>query len=159
MEPLELHKVLVAKEDYYRLLRAMYAEDLALLQTFHQNAGLGLDSCVSETLAQTSPDSNFYKVEMPDGTLVGYFVAAKPVENQDVMEGFFIRKQFRQKIYQDAFMELINETFANDFFTSTGSNNYRAIKFLLKYNYQIANPSFDFNGKNIVILKATNTKV
>lgn len=156
MDPLTLHKVLIPSEDRYRLLRAMYAEDLPLLQTYHQNAGQGLDACVQATLDQTSPDSKFYKVEMPDGTLMGYFVVAMPLEGADVMEGFFIRPTFRKQIYQDAFINLINETFNNDFFTSTGATNYRAIKFLLKYNYQIFNPNFELNGKNLVILKATN---
>lgn len=156
MEPLTLHKVLVPKEDHYRLLRAMYAEDLKLIQTYHQNAGQGLDACVQATLDQTGGDSQFFKVEMPDGTLMGYFVVAAPVEDTEVMEGFFIRPTFRQPIYKDAFIALINETFANDFFTSTGANNYRAIKFLLKYNYQIFNPDFELNGKNLVILKASN---
>ena len=157
MDPLTLHKILVPPEDHWRLLRSMYAEDMALIQTFHQNAGQGLDACVDTTFAAITPGSKFFKVEMPDGTLVGYFVVAEPVEGTDVMEGFFIRVQFRKKIYQDAFMNLINETFANNFFTSTGANNYRAIKFLLKYNFQIFNPNFVLDGKNLVILEATNS--
>lgn len=157
MEPLTLHKVLVPPEDHWRLLRIMYAEDLALLQTFHQNAGQGLDACVKTTFEAITPGSKFFKVEMPDGTLVGYFVVAEPVEGSDVMEGFFIRVQFRAKIYQDAFMQLINETFANNFFTSTGANNYRAIKFLLKYNFEIFNPNFVLDGKNLVILEGINS--
>ncbi len=157
MEPLTLHKVLVPPEDHWRLLRMMYAEDMALLQTFHQNAGQGLDACVNTTLEAITPGSKFFKVEMPDGTLVGYFVVAEPVEGTDIMEGFFIRVQFRKQIYKDAFIALINETFSNNFFTSTGANNYRAIKFLLKYNFKIANPNFELNGKSLVILEATNS--
>jgi|ERR1700761_107300 len=158
MDTLELHKVLVPKEDHRRLLRAMYSEDAPLLSTFHQNAGQGLDACVDTTLSQISEGSKFYKVEMPDGTLLGYFVVALPVEGTDVMEGFFIRVQFRQQIYKDAFINLINSTFDNDFFTSTGANNYRAINFLLKYNFQLYNSNFEFNNKSLVILKASNTK-
>jgi hypothetical protein len=153
---LELHKVLVPREDHRLLLRAMYSEDLPLLQYFHQNAGQGLDSCVNETFNQITPNSKFFKIEMPDGTLVGYFVVAEPQEGTDVMEGFFLRKDFRTQEIKDAFIALINSTFSNNFFTSTGANNYRAIQFLLKYNFQIVNPSFDFNNKSFVILEATN---
>lgn len=156
MIPLTLHKILIPREDHRLLLRAMYAEDLPLLQTFHQNAGQGLDSCVNETFNQITEGSKFYKIEMPDGTLAGYFVVAEPLEGQEVMEGFFLRVNFRTQEIKDAFIELINETFLNNFFTSTGTNNYRAIKFLLKYNFQIVNPNFDFNGKSFVILEATN---
>lgn len=148
MDPLTLHKVLIPPEDHYRLLRAMYAEDLPLLQTYHQNAGQGLDACIQATLEQTSAASKFYKVEMPDGTLMGYFAVAT-----ETLEGFFIRVTFRQKIYQDAFINLISETFANSFFMSTSGNNYNAIKELIKYNYEIPTIPFDFNRKNLVLLR------
>lgn len=151
MEPLQLHKVLVAKEDYYRLLRAMYAEDQPLLLTFNKNVGLGLDACVSETLTQTSIDSRFYKVEMPDGTLVGYFT----LDGLSLVEIAFIRVPFRGTIYQDAFIELVNNILANSFFTSTGVNNYQSISDQLKPTIEIINPLFDFNGKSLLFLKAS----
>lgn len=154
--PLELHKILVDGSDWFRMLRAFYAEDMDLLTTFHQNAGEGLDACVATTLANISDGSSFYKVEMPDGTLVGYFVVATGLKDADVMEGFFIRPDWRTTEVKTAFVNLLNETFANDFYTSTGANNYRAIKFLLKYNFNIINPDYVENNKSFVILKATN---
>ena len=157
MAEINLHKVLVLKPEYRNLLRAMYSEDPLLISSYHQNAGQGLDACVSETLNQISADSKFYKIELEDGTLFGYFVIAAPIEDTKIMEGFFIRKNYRSKPYQDAFIDLINSTFANDFYTSTGANNYRAISFLLKYNFQIENPNFEINGKSFVILKASNS--
>lgn len=156
MAAIELHKVLVT--DYAALLRAMYAEDLPLLEKFHQNAGQGLDACVASTLSQISPDSKFYKIEMPDGTLVGYFVVAEPQEGIDYMEGFFLRMDYRTPEIKQGFIDLINSTFSNNFFTSTGANNYRAISFLLKNNFRISNPNFvALNGKSFVVLEASNS--
>jgi hypothetical protein len=153
-----LHKVLTS--DRNLIVKATYAEDIPLITKFHKSAGLGLEACVKDTLDSIQSNSLFYKVELENGPLVGWFAVAPDQTDEDgnpikVMEGFYIRINCRTPEIKSAFMDLINETFSNDFYTSTGSHNYKAISFLLKNNFQIVNPSFDYNGKNLVILKTS----
>ena len=147
----QLRKVL--SKDRETLVRSAYAEDLDLLNKYHQSAGQGLDVCVADTLDAIQPTTRFFKIENEFGAYVGFFGFALPIEDQWVLEGFHLRNQFRTPEYKKAFWDLISDTFNNEFYTSTGANNTRAINHLLNNDFTIIN-TIDYRGKNFVILKS-----
>lgn len=119
MAQLLLHKVLV--QEYKVFLRGMYAEDRDLLKTFDGNIAVGLDKCVDAALLKFDADTDFYKIELQDGTLVGYMgVVVEPVPG---ISTYYIRKKFRFDLYNDAFSDLMADTIIKYFTSSTGDNN------------------------------------
>lgn len=143
-----LHKTLIAPQDYNRFLKAMYAEDAALLITLDANAAKALDICVDATSQLIQPTGDLFKVEMPDGTLMGFIIT-----NQNIIQGYYIRTTFRSQLYTDAFADLITSIISNNFFNSTGADNYQNISEQLNNNSPTPKLTFDFNGKNIVLLR------
>lgn len=147
MDPLQLHKVLVPQEDWYRLLRAIYADDRDLLLRFNVNIAKGLDIVVALTMDQLA-GGQLYKTEMPDGTLTGYLIKT--------FDGIlvFLRPQFRAQLYKDAMTILVESIVSNSLYSSTGRNNY-ADGNALNNLHEIKNISFDFNVKNFVFSDAS----
>jgi len=100
MQQIQLHKVLVDKKDYNRYLRAMYSEDTKLLSRFSDNLASGLDLCVKDTLNKITYNFKMYKVEMPDGTLAGFFIDGVPLIK-------YLRVVFRLDVIETALTKLI----------------------------------------------------
>lgn len=144
-----LHKTLIAPQDYNRFLKAVYAEDAALLLTLDANAAKALDICVDATSQLIDQTGKLFRVEMPDGTWLGFIIT-----KSNIIQGYYIRTTFRTKTYTDALADLITSIISNNFFNSTGADNYQNITEQLNNNSPIPNLSFDFNGKNLVLLKA-----
>lgn len=144
----DLSKVRVG--DFAPIVRAIYAEETdAFLNQYHQQAGNGLDACVNTTVANIG-ESRFFKVENEFGALVGFFTTAYVNENY-VMPSFHVRATFRTPEYLAAFWGLVRDTFDNNFLTSVGVQNYKALNHLLKNSFEIVN-DFVYEGKDFVIL-------
>jgi hypothetical protein len=148
---MQLHKVLT--KDKATLIRAMYSEDLTFLKTLNNNAALALDIAVSNALASFATDTNFYKLEMPDGALMGWF-AITPVTG--VLNAWYIRKQCRTKDLLADFNTLVQQVFAYGHFNSTGVNNIDPDILTTQDAQQVATPKLDYSGKNVLILAASN---
>lgn len=121
MPDIILHKVLV--DEYTALMYAMYADDRDLLSTFGQNAGQALDLCVSSKIAAIPTGSKFYKIEMPDGTLIGYFTLS--IVSSFLTSGMlYLRRQFRTDIFNKLVNDLISSSINNKYVTSIGASNF-----------------------------------
>lgn len=148
---MQLHKVLT--KDKAVLIRAMYAEDATLLATLNNNAALALDVAVANAMALFTDGTNFYKIELEEGSLLGW-MAITP-EN-GILNAWYIRVQCRNKDLLAAFNTLVQQVFMYEHFTSTGVNNISSEVLTAQQVQQITIPALDYTGKNYVILKAPN---
>jgi hypothetical protein len=116
-----LHKVLV--DEYRALLYGMYSDDIPLLSTFGVNVGKALDLCVESKIKNIQPGSVFYKIEMPDGTLMGYFTM---LENQGTLTASdpYLRKQFQTGEFDKLVADLIQSSIQNNYNRSIGAANF-----------------------------------
>ncbi len=148
----ELHKVLWS--DRERIVRSIYAEEKPeFLAKYHQSAGKGLDEAVRVTLANISPDTNFFLVSTSTGAIVGFFGQAQPISGWHVLESFHVRPYMRTKEVLAAFWEIVRETFACDFYTSVSVNNLKAISHLEKNQFEFKT-SLEVHGTKFVIYKS-----
>jgi hypothetical protein len=148
---MQLLKVL--SSDKAILIRAMYAEDQALLSSFDTNAALALDLAVAAALALFYSDTRFYKIELSDGTLMGW-MAISPEEN--ALNAWYIRLQCRTPSLLADFNTLVQQTFSYGLFNSTGVNNIDPLLLNLQTLQQITVTPLDYTGKNMLILRASN---
>lgn len=147
---IQLHNVLTNQWD--ELIRANYSEDLPLLTSFNQNAAQGLDLAVSDSLVAIGDNPIVFKIEMPDGTLMGWFAITPPTS----LNAWYIRKQCRTLELITAFNSLIQQTFQYSLFYSTGVNNIDSSVLTQENILQVQIPMLAYAGKNIVILENSN---
>lgn len=148
---MQLHKVLT--KDKAVLIRSMYSEDLKFLATLNKNAALALDMAVANALGLFFEDTNFYKLEISDGALMGWFAITPSLS---ILNGWYIRQQCRTKDLMADFNTLIQQVFTYGHFNSTGVNNISPEVLAQQATQQIIAPMLDYYGKNIVILKTSN---
>lgn len=146
----QLHKVLTNQWD--ELIRANYSEDLPLLTTFDQNAARGLDLAVGDALYVLGDNPIVFKIEMPDGAMMGWFAITPPQQ----LNAWYIRKQCRADELLAAFNLLIQQTFQYSLFYSTGVNNIDSSVLTEQNILQIQIPALAYTGRNYVILKNSN---
>lgn len=147
---IQLHKVLTNQWD--ELIRANYSEDLPLLAMYNQNAAQGLDLAVADALATIGDNPSVFKIEMPDGAMMGWFAITPPQQ----LNAWYIRKQCRTDELLSAFNSLIQQTFQYSLFYSTGVNNIDSSVLNEQNILQIQIPTLVYTGKNYVILKNSN---
>lgn len=146
-----LNKIL--SDDWESLIRATFAEDLALLATYDNNVAVGLDMAVMSTIAKLlNSNSDVYRIELSQGAMVGWFAVTQP----NSLASWFIRPQARTPEIQAAFNTLVQITFQYGFFNSIGINNVDPMVLAEQDITKITVPVLDYTGKNIVILKASN---
>lgn len=145
----------IRTNDVAAIVRAIYAEEtFEFLNYLHQEGGNGLDACVNTTVKNIGK-SLFYRVENESGALVGFFTADN-IEGKEVMPSFHVRQIYRSSTYLGAFWDLITDTFANSFYTSVGSVNYKAYDHLILNGFEVVN-NLEYNGKNFIILLKPNS--
>lgn len=147
---IQLLKVLTNQWD--ELIRANYSEDLQLLTSFNQNAAQGLDLAVTDVLNAIGSTSSVYKIEMPDGAMMGWFAVTPPTS----LIAWYIRKQCRTPDLIAAFNSLVQQTFQYSLFFSTGVNNIDSSVLTEENILQVQIPALAYAGKNIVILENSN---
>lgn len=145
---MKLHKIL--ESDIQRIIRFCYAEDPELISAYKSGDGNDLDSCISAALALITKGSSFFKAETNTGAVVGYFAQAPIVNTDWTLQGFIIRKAFREQ-YTSAFFDLISSSFQYQLPFSVDHGNF-VDQTNLKNNYTITNQTF-FSNKNYLLLK------
>lgn len=130
------------------LVRAVYAEDLPLLNLLNTKPGNVLDNCIADTLL-TIAGRYFYRIENSQGAYVG-FMALLPAsdESEWVLDAFCLRKQFRTPEYLQAFTKLVELTFNYGLYSSIPLPEYPL------ENYFTIIQNLPYHGKNFVILKS-----
>lgn len=132
-------------------MRAIYAEETPeFINEFHEEGANGFDACVKGTVDNIGT-SKFFKVETEDGVLLGFFTTDH-IDGIDIMPSFHVRRIFRVPEYLQVFWNLIRDTFNNDFFTSVGTANYKALQHLLKNDFEVVN-HLEYKGKDFAVLK------
>lgn len=148
---IQLRKVF--SNDWGSVIRACFAEDAQLLATFNNNAALGLDAAVLDAVSTVlKTDAHVYRIEMPQGALMGWFALTRPKS----LNAWYIRKQCRNPELLAAFNTLIQQTFQYNHFNSTGVYNIDPAVLAEQEMLQIAIPALDYTGKNFVILETAN---
>lgn len=148
---IQLRKVF--SNDWQSVIRACYAEDSKLLATFNDNAALGLDAAVLDSVKTIlNSDASVYRVELPAGALMGWMAITRPKQ----LNGWYIRQQCRTPELLAAFNTLVQQTFSYSLFNSTGVNNIDPAVLAEQDHLNIAIPGLDYTGKNFVILETAN---
>lgn len=126
------------------MLRDMFSEDKALIETYHIDAGKGIESCVKRTFDDMKKFSEYsvHAIENGEGR-IAYF-GREIVGGLLFMTGFHIKTKYRTKEFISYFWEMVKRYVGpENVFTSVYKKNSRAVDFLLK------------NGE--IVFETTNT--
>lgn len=144
---LTLRKTLT--QNFEPIIRSVFAEDNDFLLTYNSNIPTGLNLAAEDYMGAIKPGDLFFKIENQYSALVGFFTFGLPMNTMS----FYIRKMpYRSAGYIEAFWQLVNETFNNQFFTSLGSGNLTSIPEILVNTFEIINAG-EYHAKNFVLLK------
>lgn len=115
------------------IIRDCFADDEIFLEKYHENAGMGLTSCVDRTFKYFNSLGKFTMYAIKKGKeIVAYF--GKEINNGlCIMTGFLIKTKYRTKEFILYFWEVVKSKMnTDDVFTAVFKNNDKAISFLSK---------------------------
>lgn len=111
------------------LLKEFYSTDQAFLDSYHEEAGKGLEACVDRSWSDFEKAKAEFQLFYHKNQLVGFFGKERSLIGH-ALSGFFILPEFRNKEVLSAFWNTIMSNFPDFFWVGMGDNNTPAHKFI-----------------------------
>lgn len=118
-------------------------------RNIHKRGGTLIQN-VKDTLDSISDISKMYVIKVGKET-AAFFVKWEKV-GELYLEGFHIKKEFRNREFLELFWEVVKKEFGGSFTTGICIKNQPAIKHLLRQGFIITDQKF-FDGNTYLVLK------
>jgi hypothetical protein len=140
--------------DYKPLVEECFTSDNGYLAN-HYASEKGLEACINITVSEIShlPIYSLYKI-LHNDEIVGMF----GIENNTVLNPFFIKPEFRKKQYVGPILNLMQSKMKHTYYMGLYDKNTPIMKFFLQ-NGGTIDFSGTYNGQVVHIMKFENGKM
>lgn len=138
----------VACNDKKPLIRECFESDENYLK-FHFKSDQGLESCIEITFSEINNLDNYNLYKVIDGAdTVGMF----GIENENVLNPFFIKPNFRNSKYVGKFLDLVYKKLKKEAYIGLYERNVPIIKFFQKNGATYVSEGL-YNDQKVIVYK------
>jgi hypothetical protein len=121
-------------ENFDDVVHSCYSEDPILIASYHDQAGMTLNGCVSDTIEVLRESGTKFFVMKEDNEVVGYFGSAVRDFGWNILSTIFVRPKYRNRESLKEFWDIINNYFESKvFLTFIYSQNAPADRFFSRH--------------------------